>query len=108
VPILVGGDGEKVTLKLAAKHADACNIGYGIANVRQKDAVLRQRCADVGRDEREIERTTGIGVVVIRDSRDEAPRVLRSTFERNGRGPVWQDRPVGTPEDVAEKLAPHL
>jgi alkanesulfonate monooxygenase SsuD/methylene tetrahydromethanopterin reductase-like flavin-dependent oxidoreductase (luciferase family) len=69
LPILVGGDGEKVTLKLVAKYADACNIGGGIANVRLKDAVLKQHCTDVGRDEREIERTTGIGVPVIRDSR---------------------------------------
>jgi len=108
LPILVGGDGEKVTLKLVAKYADACNIGGGIANVRLKDAVLKQHCADVGRDEREIERTTGIGVTVIRDSRDEAERVFRSLFQRNGQAPVWKDQPVGTPEDVAEKLAPYL
>jgi alkanesulfonate monooxygenase SsuD/methylene tetrahydromethanopterin reductase-like flavin-dependent oxidoreductase (luciferase family) len=108
LPILVGGDGEKVTLKLVAKYADACNIGGGIANVRLKDAVLRQHCADVGRDEREIERTTGIGVPVIRDSREEAERVFRSLFEHNGQARVWQDQPVGTPEDVAEKLAPYL
>ncbi|HEU6439947.1 MAG TPA: LLM class flavin-dependent oxidoreductase [Terriglobales bacterium] len=108
LPILVGGDGEKVTLKLVAKYADACNIGGGIANVRKKDAVLRQHCTDVGRDEREIERTTGIGAVVIRDSREEAQRVFRSIFERNGRAELWQNQPVGTPEDVAEYLAPYL
>src|SRR5664279_747307 len=116
LPILVGGDGdgdgdgdgEKVTLKLVAKYADACNIGGGVANVRLKDAVLKRHCADVGRDEREIERTTGIGVPVIRDSREEAERVFRSLFEHNGKARVWQDQPVGTPEDVAEKLAPYL
>jgi alkanesulfonate monooxygenase SsuD/methylene tetrahydromethanopterin reductase-like flavin-dependent oxidoreductase (luciferase family) len=47
-------------------------------------------------------------VVVIRDSREEAERVFRSTFERNGAARLWQDQPVGTPEDVAEKLAPFL
>ena len=108
LPILVGGDGEKVTLKLVARYADACNIGGGIANVRQKDAVFKQHCVDVGRDEREIERTTGIGVPVIRDSREEAERVFRSIFEHNGRARLWQDQPVGTPEDVAEQLAPFL
>jgi alkanesulfonate monooxygenase SsuD/methylene tetrahydromethanopterin reductase-like flavin-dependent oxidoreductase (luciferase family) len=108
LPILVGGDGEKVTLKLVAKYADACNIGGGIANVRRKDAVLKQHCADIGRDEREIERTSGIGVTVIRDSREEAERVFKSLFERNGKAPVWQDQPVGTPDDVAEKLAPYI
>jgi alkanesulfonate monooxygenase SsuD/methylene tetrahydromethanopterin reductase-like flavin-dependent oxidoreductase (luciferase family) len=108
LPILVGGDGEKVTLKLVAKYADACNIGGGIEAVRLKDAVLKQHCLDVGRDEREIERTTGLGVVVIRDSRAEAERVFLSLFERNGKARPWQDQPVGTPEDVAEKLAPYL
>ena len=34
--------------------------------------------------------------------------MLRSILERNGRAPVWQDQPVGTPEDVAEQLAPYL
>jgi len=108
LPILVGGSGEKVTLKLVAKYADACNIGGGIETVRLKDAVLKQHCLDVGRDEREIERTTGLGVVVIRDSRAEAERVFLSLFERNGKARPWQDQPVGTPEDVAERLAPYL
>jgi alkanesulfonate monooxygenase SsuD/methylene tetrahydromethanopterin reductase-like flavin-dependent oxidoreductase (luciferase family) len=108
LPILVGGGGEKVTLKLVAQYADMCNVGGGIERVRLKEQVLRQRCEDVGRDEREIERTTGIGAVVIRDSRDEAERVFRSLFEHNGRATLWEDQPVGTPEDVAEKLAPFL
>ncbi len=108
LPIVVGGDGEKVTLKLVARYADACNIGEGVENVRYKDGVLRRHCLDVGRDEREIERTTNLGVVVIRDSRAEAERVFRSMFERNGRAGLWGDQPVGTPEDVAEQLAPYL
>jgi len=108
LPILVGGDGEKVTLRLVARYADACNIGGGAANVGRKDAVLREHCERIGRDHREIERTTGIGVVVIRDSREEAERVFRSIFERNGRARLWQDQPVGTPEQVAEHLAPLL
>lgn len=72
LPILVGGGGEKVTLRLVARYADMCNVGGGLQLVRQKEAVLRQHCEAVGRDEREIERTTGIGVVVIRDSHAEA------------------------------------
>ncbi len=108
VPILVGGDGEKVTLRLVARHADACNIGGGPETVRRKDAVLRQHCESVGRDERDIERTTGIGVVVIRDSHAEAERVFREMFARNGNARLWMEQPVGTPEEVAEMLAPYL
>jgi alkanesulfonate monooxygenase SsuD/methylene tetrahydromethanopterin reductase-like flavin-dependent oxidoreductase (luciferase family) len=51
IPIWVGGAGEKVTLKLVAKYADACNIGGIDPDVyRHKYGVLRQHCEDVGRD----------------------------------------------------------
>jgi F420-dependent oxidoreductase-like protein len=51
IPIWVGGGGEKVTLKLVAQYADACNIGgTDPANYRHKFDVVRQHCEDVGRD----------------------------------------------------------
>ena len=108
LPLLIGGDGEKVTLKLVARYGDACNIGGGIDNVRRKDAILVKHCVDVGRDPAEIERTSGLGTVVIRDSRAEAVRIQREIAARNGGARVWTDQPVGTPEDVAEHLAPFV
>jgi alkanesulfonate monooxygenase SsuD/methylene tetrahydromethanopterin reductase-like flavin-dependent oxidoreductase (luciferase family) len=108
LPILLGGGGEKVTIRLVARHADACNFGNGIANVRRKEAILREHCESVGRDHTEIERTAGMGTAVIRDSRAEAERVQREIFERNGRADLWEDQPVGTPEDVVERLQPFL
>jgi alkanesulfonate monooxygenase SsuD/methylene tetrahydromethanopterin reductase-like flavin-dependent oxidoreductase (luciferase family) len=107
LPLLVGGGGEQVTLKLVAKYADANNLGGGFDNVKRKDAILRQHCETVGRDEKEIERTAGIGSVIIRDSREEARRVQASIFAANGNAPVWENQPVGTPEDVIEMLAPY-
>jgi alkanesulfonate monooxygenase SsuD/methylene tetrahydromethanopterin reductase-like flavin-dependent oxidoreductase (luciferase family) len=108
LPLLIGGGGEQVTLKLVAKYGDANNIGGGIENVRRKDAILVQHCETVGRDPAEIERTTGLGTVIIRDSRAEAERIQREIFARNGDARLWTDQPVGTPEDVAAKLAPFL
>jgi alkanesulfonate monooxygenase SsuD/methylene tetrahydromethanopterin reductase-like flavin-dependent oxidoreductase (luciferase family) len=108
LPLLIGGGGEKVTLKLVAKYGDANNVGGGIKNVKRKDAILVQHCETVGRDPAEIERTTGLGSVIIRDSRAEAERVQREIFARNGRARLWTDQPVGTPEDVAEIIAPFL
>jgi alkanesulfonate monooxygenase SsuD/methylene tetrahydromethanopterin reductase-like flavin-dependent oxidoreductase (luciferase family) len=104
----VGGGGEKVTLKLVAKHADMNNVGGGVEAVRRKEAILLEHCAAVGRDPSEIERTTGTGVVVIRDDRAEAERVFRAMFERNRVARSWENQPVGTPEDVAEMLAPYV
>ena len=59
-PILIGGSGEKKTLRLVAKYADACNIfAYGgPAAVQQKLDILKAHCADLGRDYNSIERTT--------------------------------------------------
>jgi alkanesulfonate monooxygenase SsuD/methylene tetrahydromethanopterin reductase-like flavin-dependent oxidoreductase (luciferase family) len=108
LPILVGGGGEQVTLKLVAQYADANNLGGGFEAVKHKEDVLLRHCEDVGRDESEIERTVGVGVVVIRDSHAEAERVYRRLFEVNRVAELWQDQPVGTPEEVAEMLAPYL
>jgi alkanesulfonate monooxygenase SsuD/methylene tetrahydromethanopterin reductase-like flavin-dependent oxidoreductase (luciferase family) len=75
LPLLIGGGGEQVTLKLVARYGDANNLGGGIENVTRKEAILVQHCETVGRDPSEIERTSGIGAVVIRDSRVEAVKV---------------------------------
>jgi F420-dependent oxidoreductase-like protein len=50
IPILVGGAGERKTLRLVATYADACNFVGDVDNVRHKLAVLHQHCADVDRD----------------------------------------------------------
>src|SRR5215475_10308378 len=57
-PILIGGGGEKKTLKLVARYADACNIGvYDLADAAHKLEVLRQHCAAEGTDYEAIEKT---------------------------------------------------
>jgi len=108
LPILIGGGGEQVTLKLVARYGDANNVGGGLANVTRKETILLQHCVTVGRDPSEIERTTGVGTVIIRDSRDEAARVQKAMFAANGKADLWEDQPIGTPEEVAERLAPFV
>ena len=63
-PILIGGTGEKKTLRLVALYADACNLfaGMGSSVLREKLEVLRRHCEEVGRPYEEIERTA-LGVV---------------------------------------------
>jgi alkanesulfonate monooxygenase SsuD/methylene tetrahydromethanopterin reductase-like flavin-dependent oxidoreductase (luciferase family) len=106
LPILIGGDGEKKTLHTVAKYADAWNTGGDIEFVRHKDSVLRQWCERVGRDQREIERTLGLGGVVIRDSAAEARRV-DAKFRR--RHPGYDDPPkLHSPESLVEYLTPFV
>jgi alkanesulfonate monooxygenase SsuD/methylene tetrahydromethanopterin reductase-like flavin-dependent oxidoreductase (luciferase family) len=108
LPLLVGGSGEKVTLKLVARYADANNVGGGFEQVRRKDTILVQHCETVGRDPSEIERTTGLGTIVIRDSRAEASRFRRRMFERNGDAVASAEELVGPPEAIAEAIAPYV
>ena len=61
VPLLIGGDGEKVTLRIVAQHADAWN-GFGPPEAwARRNQLLDDWCAKVGRDARQIERTAYVG-----------------------------------------------
>ncbi|HSI99666.1 MAG TPA: LLM class F420-dependent oxidoreductase [Patescibacteria group bacterium] len=72
VPILVGGGGERKTLLLVARYADACNLyGRDVEAFRRKLEVLREHCAAIGRPYDEIERTTLVSVDPSTDSTDE-------------------------------------
>jgi len=115
LPILVGGGGEKVTLRLAARYADANNISIaaGYDGFMRKEEALRRHCQEVGRNQREIERTFNVGPLIIRDTREDAIRVLGEIFVHNGGTATWIGRspdqqPTGSPEHVAEVLAPYV
>jgi alkanesulfonate monooxygenase SsuD/methylene tetrahydromethanopterin reductase-like flavin-dependent oxidoreductase (luciferase family) len=108
LPICIGGSGEQVTLKLVARYGDMNNVGGDVATVARKEAILLQHCETVGRNPAEIERSTGIGTVVIRDNRAEAERIAHEAYDRNRMARHWTDQPIGTVEDVAEKLAPFV
>lgn len=58
VPIMVGGGGEKKTLRLVAQYADACNVFGSPEGIARKYAILDEHCAAVGRDPADIERST--------------------------------------------------
>ena len=57
IPVLIGGGGEKRTLRLVAQYGDACNLFGDPDAVRSKLDVLERHCADVGRDPAEITKT---------------------------------------------------
>jgi alkanesulfonate monooxygenase SsuD/methylene tetrahydromethanopterin reductase-like flavin-dependent oxidoreductase (luciferase family) len=115
MPLLVGGGGENVTLRLVARYADANNISFasGPENFARKEAALRRHCEEVGRDQREIERTLNTGPVLIRDTAAEAARVLDAIYKHNGGAETWSNRPAsaqptGSPEHLATLLEPFV
>jgi F420-dependent oxidoreductase-like protein len=75
VPVLVGGGGERRTLRLAARYADAANVLGTVDVVRRKADVLRAHCVDAGRDPGEVELTHLSTVLVGRDDRHVAELV---------------------------------
>jgi F420-dependent oxidoreductase-like protein len=84
-PILIGGGGERRTLKYVAQYADACNIfGTDVAQLRHKYDVLRGHCEDVGRDYAEIEKTLLTGVSITPDGarRSLTPAAMVERFGR--------------------------
>ena len=66
-PILVGGSGERITLKIVAKYADACNLFGSVETIKRKLDVLKEHCKSVGRDYESILKTK-LDLVVIDDS----------------------------------------
>jgi alkanesulfonate monooxygenase SsuD/methylene tetrahydromethanopterin reductase-like flavin-dependent oxidoreductase (luciferase family) len=107
LPIMIGGGGERKTLRIVAEYADIWNVFGTPETVAHKDAILRQHCAAVGRDPDAIERTLGCKPV-IRSTEAEAQRAFLDLLERNrtpvsrmeGDVSVW----VGTPEQIARTI----
>ena len=60
LPLMIGGSGEKFTLRLVVEHASMSNFFGPVENVRHKNNVLDQWCGRIGRDPKEIERTVAI------------------------------------------------
>lgn len=106
IPLVIGGAGERKTLATVARYADIWNVIGTPAELRHKDAVLRDWCARVGRDESAIERTTGGVNLVIRDSAAEAEEVARRIGSHN-RG--WDETVLtGPPSAVIEHFRPFI
>jgi F420-dependent oxidoreductase-like protein len=87
VPILVGGNGERRTLRLVAQYADMCNVIGDLATVERKTAVLDAHCQELGRDRAEIEVTQLSTTLVGRDGEEldgllERLRPRRSSAQR--------------------------
>jgi F420-dependent oxidoreductase-like protein len=101
-PILIGGAGERRTLRIVARYADMANWFGTPEELRHTTEVFLRHCDEVGRDPDEVVRTVMLTVVVADAAVDAAPILDRMTPERRAQAIV------GTPEEVAERLRPYL
>ena len=108
LPILIGGSGPKKTLRTLARYGDQWNAMGTIDKLTERDAILREHCATIGRDDAEIERTTTVDIV-IRDSHEDGLAYYRSRLAAYGEefDPDWNFF-VGPPAEIAEGLEPIL
>jgi len=106
---MIGGGGERKTLRTVARHADGWNVAGSLETMKRKVDVLAGHCADVGREVTEIEFTL-FPYVCLRDDPEVARAALRERLARHGD----DDEPdpavdfLGPEERVAEMWRPYL
>jgi alkanesulfonate monooxygenase SsuD/methylene tetrahydromethanopterin reductase-like flavin-dependent oxidoreductase (luciferase family) len=106
VPIMVGGGGERKTLRSVARHADMWNAQAPIEEIPRKLEALHAHCQAEGRDPSTIELTYNCKIV-IRDRHEDAQAVLDHQRVMNTMDPNASDHSLwaGTVEGIAERLA---
>ncbi len=111
-PILVGGGGEQVTLRIAAEHADATNWQVGLDAFVRKSGLLERYCTEVDRDPESVVRTHGPDCLIV-----ESDAELRAWLDGPDGGHLWggvdedtylRDNFVGTVDRVAEQAQAYL
>lgn len=101
IPLLIGGSGEKVTLKLVAQYGDACNVTGDLETIKRKFTVLKDHCQTVGRDYDSIRRTATI-FCSIGETEEQALAKVPAGFL--GR-PVTAGALIGSPDIIHPRLA---
>jgi F420-dependent oxidoreductase-like protein len=102
-PILVGGSGERKTLKIVAKYADACNLFGSPETVRKKLDILKKHCKSVGRDCDSILKTK-LGAIIVDDNSDMVKNRVQETFRGIPEEQIKEFVIYGTPEDVSRQI----
>ena len=102
-PIMVGGSGERHTLKIVAKYADACNLYGSAETVKRKLSILNEHCKSVGRDYDSILKTK-LGLIVIDNDKEMVEKRIRQISKAIPEDQVREFTIYGTPEDVLKQI----
>jgi F420-dependent oxidoreductase-like protein len=101
-PIMIGGTGERQTLRIVAKYGDACNLFGSVETVKRKLSILKEHCKSIGRDYDSILKTKLVRVVIEDDRELARKRSLQiiSQVVKMSEEQVDEFAIYGTPEDV--------
>jgi F420-dependent oxidoreductase-like protein len=100
IPILIGGGGEQVTLKLVAQYGDACNVAGDVPTLQRKFAILKQHCDTVGCDYESIHRTSGAYCIIGETDEQARAKVPAALLNRpSGAGAL-----IGNPDTIRKRL----
>jgi F420-dependent oxidoreductase-like protein len=111
VPIMIGGGGERKTLRIVAQYADATNVFGGPTAIHHKYEVLRQHCEEVGRDPNEIERSTLQGVNLAREAPAQIVDYFGELADAGAQHVIFSVHDVDDPaqiETIGRDLIPQL
>lgn len=102
-PIMVGGSGERYTLKIVAKYADACNLFGSAETVKRKLSVLKEHCKTVSRDYDSILKTK-LGFIVIDNDEKMVGKRVQQITKGIPKERVEEFIIYGTPDDVLKQI----
>jgi len=103
--LMVGGGGERVTLRIVAKHADHWNVWGGPRVVGRKGKILDQHCVAVGRDPKTVRRSANMALLIT-DRKAEVEQLAETIATRMGRhaDDARDTCLAGTPDQIREQL----
>ena len=107
LPLVIGGSGERRTLRIVAEHGDVWNTFYGdLEHYRHLLDVLAAHCSDVGRDPGDVRRSLTFRAILGEDEAAAKDRV-RALYGDQVPEPIRSMMVVGTPEQCVEQLRPY-
>jgi F420-dependent oxidoreductase-like protein len=104
--IMIGGGGEKRTLRLVARYADQCNVTGDVATLTRKIGVLRRHCEEVGRDPAEVGVTWMTPLILTTSSQNTAE--VRAMLSAAGSADEIAGFTVGEPHEIPSLVAGHI
>lgn len=110
-PVLIGGSGEKKTLRMVAQYADACNVFGPVGTVRNLMSILDRHCSTLGRDPATICRTR-LSTLVLGDTKEQAEATVAGRFgaksiadlPEDTRAQIARMTTFGSAESVGEEV----